>query len=48
MIFTDVCAGWERVAHDAHVLTEIAANPNNGFSFRPPSKLDKFNYKNDN
>ncbi|XP_075099149.1 uncharacterized protein LOC142176015 [Nicotiana tabacum] len=38
MVFTYVYAGWEGVAHDARVLTEIASNPNNGFPFPPPNK----------
>ncbi|XP_060171203.1 uncharacterized protein LOC132602321 [Lycium barbarum] len=31
MVFTYVYAGWEGVAHDAYVLTEIVSNPENGF-----------------
>ncbi|XP_070044545.1 uncharacterized protein [Nicotiana tomentosiformis] len=38
MVFTNVYAGWEGVAHDARVLTEIASNPDNGFSFPPYNK----------
>ncbi|GAV92359.1 DDE_4 domain-containing protein, partial [Cephalotus follicularis] len=38
MIFTFVWAGWEGVAHDARVLTEIMAELNNGFPFPPPNK----------
>ncbi|XP_060182235.1 uncharacterized protein LOC132611892 [Lycium barbarum] len=37
MVFTYVYAGWEGVAHDAH-LTEIVSNPENGFPFPPPNK----------
>ncbi|XP_075103346.1 uncharacterized protein LOC142177983 [Nicotiana tabacum] len=33
MVFTYVYRGWEWVAHDAHVLTEIAFNPDNSFPF---------------
>ncbi|XP_059304890.1 uncharacterized protein LOC132056626 isoform X3 [Lycium ferocissimum] len=39
MVFTYVYAGWEGVAHDARVLTEIASNPDNGFPFPPPRFL---------
>ncbi|XP_060215630.1 uncharacterized protein LOC132642479 [Lycium barbarum] len=39
MVFTYVYVGWEGVAHDARVLTEIASNPDNGFSFPPPRFL---------
>ncbi|GAV63100.1 LOW QUALITY PROTEIN: DDE_4 domain-containing protein, partial [Cephalotus follicularis] len=38
MIFTFVYAGWERVAHESRVLTEVVAAPNNNFLFPPPSK----------
>ncbi|XP_019250881.1 PREDICTED: uncharacterized protein LOC109229783 [Nicotiana attenuata] len=38
MVFTYVYAGWERVAHDARVLTEITSNPDNGFPFPPSNK----------
>ncbi|KAK6789712.1 hypothetical protein RDI58_013512 [Solanum bulbocastanum] len=36
MIFTYVYAGWEGVAHDGRLLTEIVSNPDNGFPFPPP------------
>ena len=36
MIFTFVWAGWEGIAHDSRVLTEVAFNPNSGFPFPPP------------
>ncbi|XP_059278179.1 uncharacterized protein LOC132032558 [Lycium ferocissimum] len=38
MVFTYVYAGWEGVAHDARVLTEIVSNPENGFPFPPSNK----------
>ncbi|GAV71724.1 LOW QUALITY PROTEIN: DDE_4 domain-containing protein, partial [Cephalotus follicularis] len=38
MIFTFVYAGWEGVAHDSRVLTEVMAAPSNNFPFPPPSK----------
>ncbi|XP_060204178.1 uncharacterized protein LOC132632317 [Lycium barbarum] len=38
MGFTYVYAGWEGVAHDARVLTEIISNPENGFPFPPSNK----------
>ncbi|KAI3758840.1 hypothetical protein L6452_06412 [Arctium lappa] len=38
MIFTFVWAGWEGIAHDSRVLTEVAFNPTSGFPFPPPSK----------
>ncbi|GAV83467.1 LOW QUALITY PROTEIN: DDE_4 domain-containing protein, partial [Cephalotus follicularis] len=38
MIFTFVYAGWEGVAHDSRVLTEVMAIPSNNFPFTPPSK----------
>ncbi|XP_071727999.1 uncharacterized protein [Rutidosis leptorrhynchoides] len=38
MIFTFVWAGWEGIAHDARVLTEVAYNPTSGFPFPPPDK----------
>ncbi|GAV83605.1 DDE_4 domain-containing protein [Cephalotus follicularis] len=38
MIFTFVYAGWEGVAHDSMVLTEVMAAPSNNFPFPPPSK----------
>ncbi|GJV44380.1 hypothetical protein Tco_1428916 [Tanacetum coccineum] len=37
MIFMFVWAGWEVIAHDSKVLTEIAFNPNSNFPFPPPS-----------
>ncbi|GAV72636.1 LOW QUALITY PROTEIN: DDE_4 domain-containing protein, partial [Cephalotus follicularis] len=37
MIFTFVYAGWEGVAHDSRVLTEVMAAPSNNFPFPPPS-----------
>ncbi|GAV75869.1 DDE_4 domain-containing protein, partial [Cephalotus follicularis] len=38
MIFTFVYAGWEQVAHDSRVLTEVMAEPSNNFPFPPPNK----------
>ncbi|XP_024962073.1 uncharacterized protein LOC112502416 [Cynara cardunculus var. scolymus] len=38
MIFTFVWAGWEGIAHDSRVLTEVACNPTSGVLFPPPSK----------
>ncbi|KAE8691214.1 Detected protein of unknown function [Hibiscus syriacus] len=38
MIFTFVWAGWEGIAHDSRVLTEVAFNPNSGFPFPPQDK----------
>lgn len=43
MIFTFVWAGWEGIAHDSRVLTEVAFNPNSGFPF-PPEGIHHFNY----
>ncbi|XP_071712688.1 uncharacterized protein [Rutidosis leptorrhynchoides] len=40
MIFTFVWAGWEGIAHDARVLTEVAYNPTSGFPFPPPVQRD--------
>ncbi|GAV87383.1 LOW QUALITY PROTEIN: DDE_4 domain-containing protein, partial [Cephalotus follicularis] len=37
MIFTFVYAGWEGVAHDSRVLTEVMAESSNNFSFPPPN-----------
>ncbi|KAM3361037.1 hypothetical protein P3S68_015891 [Capsicum galapagoense] len=37
IIFTYVYVGWEGIAHDARVLTEVVSNSDNGFSF-PPSR----------
>ncbi|GAV68136.1 LOW QUALITY PROTEIN: DDE_4 domain-containing protein [Cephalotus follicularis] len=37
-IFTFVYAGWEGVAHDSMVLTEVMAALSNNFPFPPPSK----------
>ncbi|GAV76392.1 LOW QUALITY PROTEIN: DDE_4 domain-containing protein, partial [Cephalotus follicularis] len=36
MIVTFVYAGWEGVAHDLRVLTEVIAQPSNNFPFPPP------------
>nr|XP_018629218.1 uncharacterized protein LOC104104920 [Nicotiana tomentosiformis] len=41
-VFTYVYAGWEGVAHDARVLTEIVSNPENGFPFPPASNNSFF------
>ncbi|KAJ9553401.1 hypothetical protein OSB04_017446, partial [Centaurea solstitialis] len=38
MIFTFVWAGWEGIAHDSRVLTEVAYSPTLGFPFPPPNK----------
>ncbi|KAM3238558.1 hypothetical protein P3L10_013590 [Capsicum annuum] len=38
MIFTYVSTGWERVAHNARVLTEIVSNPDNDFPFPSSNK----------
>ncbi|GAV80311.1 DDE_4 domain-containing protein, partial [Cephalotus follicularis] len=38
MIFTFVYAGWEGVAHDSRVFTEVMAASSNNFPFPPPSK----------
>nr|XP_017219984.1 PREDICTED: uncharacterized protein LOC108197022 [Daucus carota subsp. sativus] len=38
MIFTFVWAGWEGVAHDSRILTEVAFDPDAGFPFPPPNK----------
>ncbi|GAV63794.1 LOW QUALITY PROTEIN: DDE_4 domain-containing protein, partial [Cephalotus follicularis] len=38
MIFTFVYVGWEGVAHDSRVLTEVLAEPSNNFPFSPPGK----------
>ncbi|GAV90856.1 DDE_4 domain-containing protein, partial [Cephalotus follicularis] len=40
MIFTFVYAGWEGVAHDSRVLTEVMAEPSNNFLFPAPSKYN--------
>ncbi|XP_074378365.1 uncharacterized protein LOC141719894 isoform X2 [Apium graveolens] len=37
MIFTFVWAGWEGVAHDSRILTEVALDPDSGFPIPPPS-----------
>lgn len=37
MIFTFVWAGWEGVAHDSRILTEVALDPYSGFPVPPPS-----------
>ena len=37
MIFTFVWAGWEGIAHDSRILTEVVFNPSSGFPFPPPS-----------
>ncbi|XP_047252233.1 uncharacterized protein LOC124887094 [Capsicum annuum] len=53
MVFTYVYAGYEGVAHDARVLTEVVSNLNNGFLFPPfrdyrhrriITKEEKFNH----
>lgn len=44
MIFTFVWAGWEGIAHDSRVLTEVAFNPNSGFPF-PPEGIHQFKFK---
>ncbi|GJT09405.1 putative nuclease HARBI1 [Tanacetum coccineum] len=36
MIFTFVWAGWEGIAHDSEVLTEVVHNPTSGFPLPPP------------
>ncbi|KAM3202565.1 hypothetical protein P3L10_030189 [Capsicum annuum] len=38
MVFTYVYVGWEGVAQDARVLTEVVSNLDNGFSFTPSNK----------
>nr|XP_043630380.1 uncharacterized protein LOC122601704 [Erigeron canadensis] len=38
MIFTFVWAGWEGIAHDSRILTEVVFNPASGFPFPPPNK----------
>ncbi|GAV76742.1 LOW QUALITY PROTEIN: DDE_4 domain-containing protein, partial [Cephalotus follicularis] len=38
MIFTFVYIGWEGVAHDSRVFTEVMAAPSNNFPFPHPSK----------
>ncbi|GJZ33754.1 putative nuclease HARBI1 [Tanacetum coccineum] len=38
MMFTFVWAGWEGIAHDSRVLTEVAFNLNSNFPFPPPNK----------
>ncbi|GJY20773.1 putative nuclease HARBI1 [Tanacetum coccineum] len=38
MIFTFVWAGWEGIAHDSRVLTEVVHNPTSGFPLPPPNK----------
>ncbi|KAM3344701.1 hypothetical protein P3S68_024410 [Capsicum galapagoense] len=38
IVFTYVYIGWEGVAHDAQVLTEVVSNPDNGFPFPPSNK----------
>ncbi|XP_059286667.1 uncharacterized protein LOC132040070 [Lycium ferocissimum] len=43
MVFTYVYDGWEGVAHDAHVLTEIVSNPEKGFRFPPSNKSYSLN-----
>lgn len=37
MIFTFVWAGWEVIAHDSRILTEVVFNTSSGFPFPPPS-----------
>ncbi|XP_074348641.1 uncharacterized protein LOC141687308 [Apium graveolens] len=38
MIFTFVWAGWEGVAHDSRILTEVVLDPYSGFPVPPPNK----------
>ncbi|XP_074351413.1 uncharacterized protein LOC141690519 [Apium graveolens] len=38
MIFTFVWAGWEGVAHDSRILTEVVADTDSGFPLPPPNK----------
>ncbi|KAL8102018.1 hypothetical protein AgCh_033791 [Apium graveolens] len=38
MIFTFVWAGWEGVAHDSRLLTEVVADIDSGFPLPPPNK----------
>ncbi|XP_071738983.1 uncharacterized protein [Rutidosis leptorrhynchoides] len=38
MIFTFVWAGWEGIAHDSRVLSEVVFNPNSGFPFPQPDQ----------
>ncbi|CAH9104905.1 unnamed protein product, partial [Cuscuta epithymum] len=38
MIFTFVWAGWEGIAHDSRVLTQVVFNPNSGFPLPPQDK----------
>ncbi|XP_074373632.1 uncharacterized protein LOC141713981 [Apium graveolens] len=38
MIFTFVWAGWEGVAHDSRILTEVVADIDSGFPLPPPNK----------
>ncbi|XP_074352676.1 uncharacterized protein LOC141691823 [Apium graveolens] len=38
MIFTFVWAGWEGVAHDSIILTEVSLDPYSGFPVPPPNK----------
>ncbi|KAL8089376.1 hypothetical protein AgCh_038988 [Apium graveolens] len=41
MIFTFVWAGWEGVVHDSRILTEVAFDPDAGFPFPSPGKMEK-------
>ncbi|XP_074365343.1 uncharacterized protein LOC141706508 [Apium graveolens] len=38
MIFTFVWAGWEGIAHDSRILTEVVADIDSGFPLPPPNK----------
>lgn len=38
MIFTFVWAGWEGVAHDSRILTEVVSDADSGFPVPPPNK----------
>nr|XP_043612460.1 uncharacterized protein LOC122584294 [Erigeron canadensis] len=38
MIITFVWAGWEGIAHDSRVLTEVVYNPSSGFPFPQPNE----------
>ncbi|XP_024965960.1 uncharacterized protein LOC112506170 [Cynara cardunculus var. scolymus] len=39
VIFAFVWPGWEDIAHDSRVLTEVAFNPSSGFLFPPEDQL---------
>ncbi|XP_074359916.1 uncharacterized protein LOC141700042 [Apium graveolens] len=44
LIFTFVWAGWEGVAHDSRILTEVALDPDSGFPVPPPTYTNTHGY----